>query len=309
MSRRHQHRGHDGVVEHAEGGRGGRARRQPPLDLPACRAERERQTQTEPGVPRQAFGGVANGAPESRPGGGRDLAHMRGQGGARLCPEGHVPERQPVPDQEPGDRLRLHLGNLRQRLLAPGHLVRDTTLEVAHEHALRLQGCLGGGDGSQGGGDLLEDRLGRLLRGSAGGGPGRVQRGQAVSRRLQVRRPLREYVQQGAGRRAFQVNRPTGLGQHPVDRVNSGAGDALRTQRAQECRDLRRLRGHLRHRDHRPWRRRRGLRRLHTLLRHRRAGDAAQEQHEHWRDTGGPGRGLPHHDASSEWSRAGEPGA
>ena len=56
-----------------------------------------------------------------------------------------MPERQPVPYQHPGDRLLLHLGKLRQHLLAPGHLVRDATLEVEHGHALRLQGRLGGG--------------------------------------------------------------------------------------------------------------------------------------------------------------------
>ena len=66
-------------------------------------------------------------------------------------------------------------------------------------------------------------------------------------------------LQDGAGRREFQINRPAGLGKHLVDRVDGRAGGELRTQRAQEFRNLRRLRCDLRYRDHRSWRRRRGF--------------------------------------------------
>ncbi len=162
----------------------------------------------------------------------------------------------------------------------------------------------------------------RLLRGHAGGGPGRVQRAQAVCHRLQVRGLSREHVQpagrllvaplpalllplehgqsrlslqHGAGCRELQVDRRADLGQPRVDRVDGRAGGDLRTQRAQECRDLRGLRGYFRHRDHGPWRRRRGGVRLYPLLRPRRAGDDAEEQQEHVRAPAGHCRDHTHH--------------
>jgi hypothetical protein len=188
---RDQQRGRVGVLEHPEGGRGHLPSRLPPLHLPSRRAARQPQDQEEPGAQWQARGGIADVVQEIRPVGRRHLAHALGQGAARLRPEGRPPQRQPIPYQEPGDRLLLPLGNLRQRLLAPGHLVGDATLEVEHGNALRLQGRLGCGKGGKGGVDLLEDRLGRLLRSSAGGGPGRVQSSQAVQCLLQAGGPLR----------------------------------------------------------------------------------------------------------------------
>ena len=90
----------------------------------------------------QQTSGIADIVEDSRPVGGNDFTETLGQCCACLRPECRAPQRRPVLDQHSHDRLLLHLGNLRQHIAAPGHLLSNAALQVEDSRALRLQGYL-----------------------------------------------------------------------------------------------------------------------------------------------------------------------